>query len=530
MNIVRDDGFVRNRQSSLDTPFILEDIDSDDLLHESSTRKKFTWVSYVTGKWKEYTIKHPVLNFSFAAIVTLSLLLVEVPEGLSRTSINLFAVFLGTIVAILTSGFPISIVVSISVCILSLTNNMMCSTSDGQRIDCHLCGKSISDASPFLTQQKYKCIPIESAFITSVSGFSSSIAWLVFAAFQIGKAVQITLLGKRIALHLISLTGSYSIYGLGYAICMAELVLCPFIPSNSARGGGIVFPIVESTILSMKLGTHDPVAAFLTMVGGHSNMVSSSLFLTAMAGNPIISQKASDIFEIEFGFISWVSGCFLPGIVVMCMVPLVAGYVYKPQYDMEHLREEIATQKLQLGPISAKEWRLVFVLVSCLILWAGSSLFQMSTTVVAFCAAFVLILMDVITWKDVLSNTSAVMGHILLAEYVLRTVATIVRAWNIWVYWENAIRSVEGNVAKRVGGNFGNSVLFQHVHVFVNNKPHYCPSGPVHGCSSVAGMQPVLVYIVDVELHHIIGIACTILLRVFGDICEFAAREAEGMV
>ena len=36
--------------------------------------------------------------------------------------------------------------------------------------------------------------------------------------------------------------------GLGYALCCAELILGPVVPSNTARGGGILAPIVDSHI------------------------------------------------------------------------------------------------------------------------------------------------------------------------------------------------------------------------------------------------------------------------------------------
>ncbi|OMJ23626.1 putative malate transporter YflS [Smittium culicis] len=299
----------------------------------------------------------------------------------------------------------------------------MCTTADGKRVDCHLCGTIDPNNSPNL----FACKPIESAFLASVSGFSSNIAWLIFSAFQIGKAVQVTLLGKRVALYLISHFGKHSIYGLGYSICFAELILSPFIPSNSARGGSIVFPIVKSVIESMNLTAGDPVAAYLTMTGAHSNLITSSLFLTSMAGNPILFTKAADIFGIEFTFINWITGSFVPGIVILFLVPLIVGFVYRPSYNMELLHDEIVSQRNQLGPLSNKEWRLVFVLLTCLVFWAGSSVFKISSTVVAFVAAFSLILMDVITWNDVLTNTSS------------------------------------------------------HVYVLFANEPYHCASRPVHG-------------------------------------------------
>src|SRR2546426_8714188 len=68
----------------------------------------------------------------------------------------------------------------------------------------------------------------------AISGFSSSTVWLVFAAFTFALGYEKTGLGRRIALVLVKRLGSRTL-GLGYAIMLAEVVLAPFTPSNSAR-------------------------------------------------------------------------------------------------------------------------------------------------------------------------------------------------------------------------------------------------------------------------------------------------------
>ncbi|KAJ1775871.1 oxaloacetate transmembrane transporter activity protein, partial [Coemansia sp. RSA 1824] len=89
---------------------------------------------------------------------------------------------------------------------------------------------------------EYTCDPIGGSFEVAISGFSNKVSWLVFCAFHIGKAVEKTGFGKRVSLALVGSMGQ-SALGIGYAVCLAELILAPFIPSNTARGGGIVYPI-----------------------------------------------------------------------------------------------------------------------------------------------------------------------------------------------------------------------------------------------------------------------------------------------
>ena len=79
----------------------------------------------------------------------------------------------------------------------------------------------------------------------ALAGYGDSVVWLVAAAFLFAHAVVESGLGKRIALTLVHWWGGTMI-GLGYAVCGAELILGPAIPSNTARGGGVLSPIVRA--------------------------------------------------------------------------------------------------------------------------------------------------------------------------------------------------------------------------------------------------------------------------------------------
>src|SRR5690242_16972706 len=106
-----------------------------------------------------------------------------------------------------------------------------------------------------------------------------------------------------------------SLLGLGYALCLAgmhsqsttlkldvEMLLAPFIPSNTARGGGILSPITLSLARSLHSFPNHRAAIgrYLMLVAAHANLISSSLFLTGSAANPIIRAKARDILGINF--------------------------------------------------------------------------------------------------------------------------------------------------------------------------------------------------------------------------------------
>lgn len=56
-------------------------------------------------------------------------------------------------------------------------------------------------------------------------------------------------------------------------------------PSNTARGGGIILPVVQSiaNTLDSTPSQNPKIGGFLMLVGAHSNLLSASMYLTGMA-------------------------------------------------------------------------------------------------------------------------------------------------------------------------------------------------------------------------------------------------------
>ena len=127
----------------------------------------------------------------------------------------------------------------------------------------------------------------------ALSGFANTNAWLVLAAFFIAAGFTTTGLGARVAYVVISVSGR-SPLGLGYSLLATDLLLAPAIPSNTARAGGVVFPILKAIAAAARAA--DPAggrqtAAFLTLTAYQGTVVTSAMFLTAMVANPLIASS-----------------------------------------------------------------------------------------------------------------------------------------------------------------------------------------------------------------------------------------------
>ncbi|KAJ1719760.1 hypothetical protein LPJ53_005522 [Coemansia erecta] len=354
-----------------------------------------------------------------AIVVAIIISHLPVPDGLTYTSMRLLGVFAGVVTGLLTADYAMSVVLAVALLALTLTESFMCTTSDGRQIECDRCRTVYRGKSG--KWHEYKCDPIGGSFDVAISGFSNRVAWLVFTAFHIGRAVEKTGFGRRVSLTLVRAMGRSTV-GIGYAICVAELVLAPFIPSNTARGGGIVYPIVESVIASLGVEPQmgeNALGGFLSLVASHANLLSSSLFITGMAGNPIVASKAASIFGIDFGFAEWFLGASVPALLLLFMLPPIMHAYLRPRVDFARLEQEIHRQSASLGPVAAAEYKLCATLLCCLVLWVGTPYFGVDATVVAYMAILVLILVDVLTWEDIVKNHKAWDTFFWLASFIV---------------------------------------------------------------------------------------------------------------
>ncbi len=77
----------------------------------------------------------------------------------------------------------------------------------------------------------------------AINAFSNTSAWLIVMAFMISRGIVKTGLGQRIAFYFVKWFGHKSL-GLGYAIGAIDLIVSPATPSNGARAGGVVYPLI----------------------------------------------------------------------------------------------------------------------------------------------------------------------------------------------------------------------------------------------------------------------------------------------
>lgn len=237
-----------------------------------------------------------------------------------------------------------------------------------------------------------------------LTGFADSTVWLMFVAFMFALGYGKTGLGRRIALVLVRRLGSRTL-GLGYAIAFADLVLAPFVPSNTARSGGIVFPIVENIPSLYGAAGGDArrgIGAYVMWTAFATTCVTSSMFVTALAPNLLAVALMRTIAHVEVSWTAWLIG-FLPvGGLLFFVQPLLIHRVCRPGVTATAEVPEWARRELAvMGALSRRELTMGGLALVALILWIFAPRWMSATTValVSLCA---MIVTGVVSWDDIL--------------------------------------------------------------------------------------------------------------------------------
>ncbi len=243
----------------------------------------------------------------------------------------------------------------------------------------------------------------------ALAGFANSTVWLIFGAFMFAMGYEKTGLGRRIALVLVRAFGGRTL-GLGYAIALADLVLAPFTPSNSARSAGTIYPVIRAIPAiygSLPGATARRLGAYLMWVAFAVTCVTSSMFVTALAPNLLALELVKRATGVEITWTRWCLG-FLPvGAGLLLVLPWLIFKIYPPEIRRSADVPRWAAEELaRLGPISPKELLMAALVILALGLWIfGANL--LDPALVALVGVCLMLACGLVTWDDILGNRPA---------------------------------------------------------------------------------------------------------------------------
>jgi anion transporter len=344
-----------------------------------------------SGAGRAAVAPHP-LRFPWRQVlpvaVWLAVMLLPAPKGLNATQWHYFAIFLGTITGVIVEAMSPGAVGLVGLTVAAITRYV--------------------DPDP------------TKSIAWALSGFADTTVWLIVGAFVFAIGYRESRLGRRIALALVRALGRKTL-GLGYAVAFADLLLAPGTPSNTARSGGTIFPIIsnipkiygsEPGPTSRKIGSYIMWTAFATTA------VTSSMFATSLAPNVAAIGIVSRIAHVTVTWPQWFFG-FLPvGVVLFLLVPLLTYVLYPPEIKSGPEVSAWAGQELEkMGRFSRKERTMTILILAAMFLWItgatpgislpllGSNFINATTVVFAVVAA--MLLTGVVNFKTIVAEAAA---------------------------------------------------------------------------------------------------------------------------
>ena len=302
--------------------------------------------------------------------------LIPAPEGLSLIAWRLLGIYIATIVGLVIKpyGEPVILLAAVAASAATIGN----------------------------TAGAEKLVKVSQ----TLSGYQSGTTWLIFTAFTLSSAFVITGLGKRIAYYMIGWIGNTTLR-LGYVTVFLDLLLSPATPSNTARAGGIVFPIINS--VAVALGS-DPekspklAGRYLLLNVYMTVKTTSYLFLTAMAPNALALSIMEPVLGFKVNWIEWFLAASVPGLLCLFLIPLICYFIAKP--ELKHVdNKNIAKKGLEeLGPMSMREKSLAVLFVLALLGWIFADFLGVNSTTVALITMVLCIVLNIVSWDDVRKN------------------------------------------------------------------------------------------------------------------------------
>lgn len=328
------------------------------------------------------------LPAAIAALITLVIwFFIPIPAGVTPQAWHLLALFIGVIAAIIGKAMPIGAIAFIAILLVAITGV----TADKP-------GAAIQDA---------------------LSSFANPLIWLIGFSIMISRGLIKTRLGARIGYYFISIFGKKTL-GIGYGLALSELVLAPVTPSNTARGGAVIHPVMKSIAASYdsdpEQGTQGRIGKYLALVNYHANPITSAMFITATAPNPLVVKLIADATgaNIQLSWSTWALAMLLPGLAAILLMPLVLFWLYPPEIKNTPNAAQFAKEKLaEMGKMSHGERIMLTIFAVLLLLWAGvpamifGSAWAVDPTATALLGLVLLLLTGVLTWDDVLKEKSA---------------------------------------------------------------------------------------------------------------------------
>ncbi|HWY55368.1 MAG TPA: DASS family sodium-coupled anion symporter, partial [Terriglobales bacterium] len=321
---------------------------------------------------------------------TAVLALLPIPAGLPHHAWYFFSIFVGVIVGLVLEPLPGAAIAVIGITLIAALDRFALFSPQQ------------------LSEPGFR--PANAALSWALSGYSNPTVWLIFGAFLLALGYERTGLGQRIALVIVKRMGKNTLL-LGYGVTLADTLLAPFIPSPTARSGGIIYPIANDLALDYGSKPNDAssrrVGSYVMWVAIATTCVTSSLFLTGASFNLLAAGIVERLSQIDVHWTDWFMTAAPAVIPLLLLIPLLTYWFYPPEVKKcSEVSAWAAAQLEKSGPPTRREIILAVIVVLSLVLWVVGGAYVSAATV-ALIAVSLMLLTGVVTWRDIAEHKRA---------------------------------------------------------------------------------------------------------------------------
>ena len=240
------------------------------------------------------------------------------------------------------------------------------------------------------------------ALTLAFSGFANTALVLVAAALFLAAAMTVTGLDKRIALSILSRTGTET-HHVVIGTILVGFVIALMVPSTTARVACLV-PITLGIIAAYGVNKRGAFASMLMITTVQTASIWNVGIKTAAAQNMVAIGFIEKAFNQTITWLDWLIAAG-PFAILMCVaLYFVMTRMMPPEVtEVPGGQEGIAKSLAALGTIKAAEIKLLVISLTLIGFWATEGIlhkFDTSTTTITAVALMFMPGIGILTWKD----------------------------------------------------------------------------------------------------------------------------------
>jgi L-tartrate/succinate antiporter len=182
-------------------------------------------------------------------------------------------------------------------------------------------------------------------------------------------------------------------------------------PSNTARSGGTIYPVIRNIPEIYGSRPRDPsarrIGSYLLYTAVAATSVTSSMFMTALAANVLAVGLVKATIGVEISWMLWLTAGAPSTLLLFALAPFLIYKIYPPEVKESPDAPRWAADELaKLGPVTRNEKTLLALVSAALAMWiAGAA--RVDPAITAVFASILMVILGVVSWDDILANKEA---------------------------------------------------------------------------------------------------------------------------